>query len=275
MIAFLEDIKTAAAYIRDQYSQPPELGLVLGSGLGGLVSGMQVSFKLPYKEIPFFPQATVEGHEGALLLGQLEGKQVAVMAGRFHYYEGYSMQEVTFPIRVLKALGIQGLILSNAAGGMNPHFQVGDLMLIQDHINLHAENPLRGRNDERLGPRFPDMSEPYAKDWIQLAHAVAQELDIALKKGVYAGVMGPNFETRAEYRYLHTIGADAVGMSTVPEVIVARHAGLKVLALSVITDIGIREEDNQITHEDVLAASRAAEPRLSRLIQGWIRRVSL
>lgn len=203
----------------------------------------------------------------------MQGKPVVAMAGRFHFYEGFSMQQVTFPVRVMKALGIHTLFISNAAGGMNPSFQVGDLMIIRDHINLQPEHPLRGKNEDSLGPRFPDMSEPYAKTLIDAAGKIAAANNISLHSGVYVGVQGPTFETRAEYKYMHIIGGDAVGMSTVPEVIVAAHAGLKVFAMSVITDIGIREEENVITHEEVLAAAKAAEPKLTLIFSELIRQL--
>ena len=260
-----EKIHAAAGFIRRRLTSPPEVGIILGSGLGGLSEGIEAEARIPYSEIPHFPVSTVEGHSGELILGKLHGRPVAAMAGRFHYYEGYSMKEVTFPVRVFRALGISTLLVSNAAGGMNPGFRVGDIMIITDHINLMGAHPLTGANDPRLGARFPDMSEPYDRGLIELAERIAARHRWPLTRGVYAGVGGPSFETRAEYRYLRTIGADAVGMSTVPEVIVAVHGGMKVFAVSVITDLGIREEDNAITHEEVLEAAGAAAPRVSGL----------
>ena len=266
-------ITAAGEYISKFRQDRPLAGIILGSGLGNLVKEIKESIDIPYSDIPYFPESTVEGHSGKLILGYLQGKPVVAMAGRFHFYEGFSMQQVTFPVRVMKALGIHTLFISNAAGGMNPSFKVGDLMIIRDHINLQPEHPLRGKNEDTLGPRFPDMSEPYSRTLITAAGKIAAANNISLHSGVYVGVQGPTFETRAEYRYMHIIGGDAVGMSTVPEVIVAAHAGLKVFAMSVITDIGIREEENVITHEEVLAAAAAAEPRLTLIFSELIRQL--
>lgn len=243
-----------------------QTGIILGSGLGELKNEVNIIHEIPYSTIPNFPISTVEGHSGSLIIGEKEGINVLLLAGRFHFYEGYNMQEVTFPVRVMKALGIKNLIVSNAAGGMNPDFKVGDIMFIKDHINLFPEHPLRGRNDERLGVRFPDMSEPYALDFIELAENIAAEAQIPVFKGVYVGLQGPTFETRAEYKYLRVIGGDAVGMSTVPEVIVAIHSGMKVFAASIITDLGIRDELNTITHEEVLEAAQKATPLLTKIV---------
>jgi purine-nucleoside phosphorylase len=266
-------IQAAGRYIRSRSTLEPEIGIVLGTGLGSLTDTINIDISLSYADIPYFPVSTVKGHSGQLILGSLGGKKVIAMSGRFHYYEGYAMQELTFPIRVMKSLGAEILMLSNAAGGMNPHFKVGDMMIFQDHINLMPDNPLRGENDERLGPRFPDMSEPYCKKLIAVAEQVAATENFRIHTGVYAGVPGPNFETRAEYEYLRRIGADAVGMSTVPEAIVAVHGGMRVFALSVITDLGIREEENAITHEEVLEAAAAAAPRMTKLFRGVIERI--
>lgn len=266
-------LKETVEYIRQKYQGQPFAGIVLGSGLGNLTAEIDVEFELPYDEIPHFPVSTVEGHHGKLIFGKLSDRPIVAMAGRFHYYEGYSPLEVTYPIRVMHALGIQYLLISNAAGGMNPSFKVGDLMIIQDHISFFIVNPLLGKNDAELGPRFPDMSEPYSKEIIAKAEAIAAELNFPVQKGVYAGVTGPTFETRAEYKLLRTLGGDAVGMSTVQEVIVARHAGLPVFAISVITDIGIREEENVITHEEVLQAAREAEPKLTAILTGLLERL--
>lgn len=265
-------LQDAIAYIRTQSSVTPVAGIVLGSGLGNFTANMEIEVEIPYGDIPNFPVSTVEGHKGRMILGKLDGKPVVVMAGRFHFYEGYSVEEVVFPIRVLKMMGIQTLFISNAAGGVHPDFEVGDLMIINDHISFFTPNPLVGPNDPEMGPRFPDMSEPYNKELIAKAKAIGAELNIRLHEGVYTGVTGPTFETRAEYRLIQLVGGHAVGMSTVQEVITAVHMGLKVFAISVITDLGIREEDNVITHEEVLAAAKAAEPKLTALFRGLIAR---
>ncbi|QEH40991.1 purine-nucleoside phosphorylase [Chitinophaga sp. XS-30] len=269
----LTQINEATAYIQQFVKAQPQAGIILGSGLGNLADGITDKTEISYNDIPHFPPATVEGHSGRLILGKLAGRPVVAMAGRFHYYEGLSMQQVTFPVRVMKALGIHTLLISNAAGGMNSQFRVGDLMIITDHINLQPEHPLRGKNIEALGPRFPDMSEPYAKTLIASAKSIAAAKNIPLHTGVYVGVQGPTFETRAEYKFMHIIGGDAVGMSTVPEVIVAVHSGLKVFAMSVITDLGIREEENVITHEEVLAAANAAAPHLTYIFSELVRQL--
>jgi len=263
-------IKETAAFIKNIYDGRPQTGIVLGSGLGNLVNEISIEKEIPYDGIPHFPVSTVEGHHGKLIFGQLGDKKVVCMAGRFHFYEGYTAAEVAYPIRVMKELGIETLLVSNAAGGVNPGFKVGDIMIIEDHISLFAVNPLLGKNDVALGPRFPDMSEPYKKSLIAKAEAIAAKLGIAVKKGVYCGVTGPTFETRAEYRMIHLLGGDAVGMSTVQEVIAAVHAGLPVFAMSVITDIGIREEENTITHAEVLQAARDAEPRFSAIFREMV-----
>lgn len=261
------------AVIQKYYAETPEVGIVLGSGLGNFKSNMEVECEIPYEDIPHFPVSTVEGHSGTLIFGKMAGKTIVCMAGRFHFYEGYSPADVAFPVRVLKWLGIKTLMLSNAAGGMNPAFKVGDLMVIHDHISLFTHNPLLGPNESRLGPRFPDMSEPYSFDLIAKAKVIAAAHGLTLHEGVYAGVTGPTFETRAEYKMLHTLGADAVGMSTVQEVIVARHMGLPVIALSVITDLGIREEHNIITHQEVLEAAAAAEPKMTAIFKDLISQI--
>jgi purine-nucleoside phosphorylase len=268
--SILHQIEEAVRSIRAVYSVSPRIGIVLGSGLGNLAQEIVAEKEIAYSDIPHFPVSTVEGHQGKLIFGTLNGQPVAVLSGRFHYYEGYTPEQVVFPIRVLKFLGVETLLLSNAAGGMNARFRVGDLMIIHDHISLFIINPLLGRNESQLGPRFPDMSEPYSKALIQKAKTIADRLDIRLHEGVYAGVTGPTFETRAEYKLLHLAGGDAVGMSTVQEVIAARHIGMSVFAISVITDLGIREEDNIITHEEVLAAAAAAEPKLTALFRGLV-----
>ncbi|HTN06876.1 purine-nucleoside phosphorylase [Agriterribacter sp.] len=268
-----EKITEAVAYIKSRYSTPSEIGIVLGSGLGNFVSEMNVEKEIPYTEIPHFPVSTVEGHSGRLIFGQIGHKHIVVMAGRLHFYEGHAATEVAFPIRVMKLLGVHTLLLSNAAGGVNAAFAVGDLMIITDHISLATVNPLIGKNEDAFGPRFPDMSEPYAKTLIRKGKAIAGQLDIPVKEGVYFGVTGPTFETRAEYKMILALGGDAVGMSTVQEVIVAAHAGIQVFGISVITDLGIREEDNIITHEEVLEAASAAEPKLTALFKALVKAI--
>ncbi len=266
-----EKLNETLAAISDKYPYKPQIGIVLGSGLGNLGTEIEVEKEISYEDIPHFPVSTVEGHSGRLMFGKLGGKLVVCMAGRFHFYEGYTPQEVTYPIRVMKSLGIETLLISNAAGGMNPNFKVGDLMIINDHISFFAINPLLGPNNAELGPRFPDMSEPYNKALISKAKAIAAENNIEVKEGVYCGVTGPTFETRAEYKLLKIVGGDAVGMSTVPEVIVARHGDIPVFAMSVITDIGIREEENLITHEEVLQAAKEAEPKLTLIFKELVK----
>lgn len=266
----LKQIYEAVEFIKTRYSTKPTVGIVLGSGLGSFAGEIDREFEIPYREIPNFPVSTVEGHSGKLIFGNMGGKKVVAMAGRFHYYEGYTAQEVVFPIRVLKYLGIKTLLISNAAGGLNPSYKVGDLMIIKDHISMLTINPLLGKNEEDLGPRFPDMSEPYKNYLIEKAKKIGVENKIDLKEGVYVGVTGPTFETRAEYKMLNLLGADAVGMSTVQEVIAAVHLGLPVFAMSVITDIGIREEENTITHLEVLQAAKDAEPKLTLIFKQLI-----
>jgi purine-nucleoside phosphorylase len=263
-------LKETVSFIQKIYPERPQTGIVLGSGLGNLVIEIKIEKELAYSEIPHFPVSTVEGHHGKLIFGSIGTKKVVCMAGRFHFYEGYSAVEVAYPIRVMKELGIETLLISNAAGGVNPGFKVGDIMIIEDHISFFTVNPLLGKNDTELGPRFPDMSEPYKKSLIAKAEAIAAKLGIAVKKGVYCGVTGPTFETRAEYKLIHLLGGDAVGMSTVQEVISAVHAGLPVFAMSVITDIGIREEENTITHEEVLQAAKNAEPKFSAIFKEMV-----
>ena len=257
---FLQSFNTAGA----------KVGVVLGSGLGNFVQEIEVTQAIPYEDIPHFPVSTVEGHHGRLIFGTIAGKPVMAMAGRFHFYEGYTPEEVVFPIRVMKFLGVETVLVSNAAGGVGEGFDVGDLMIITDHISFATPNPLLGPNESRLGPRFTDMSEPYNKALIQKAKELAQRLNINLKEGVYFGVTGPTFETRAEYKLIRILGAHAVGMSTVQEVIAAVHAGMQVFAMSVITDVGIREEENTITHEEVLQAAKEAEPKFSALFREMV-----
>lgn len=268
-----DKIQTTAAYLREKTTIRPEAGIILGSGLSGLAEIIEEAVQIPYQDIPHFPVSTVEGHSGCLVFGKLGGKNVVLMAGRFHYYEGYSMEDVTFPVRVMKALGVHTLFVSNAAGGTNATFNIGDLMIITDHINQFPEHPLRGANDERLGTRFPDMSKPYDEGLITLAKQVAEEQKLVMRTGVYIGLQGPTFETPAEYKWLHAIGGDAVGMSTVPEVIVARHGGMRVFAISVITDLGITDVPVVITHEEVLEAANAAAPKMAGLVAQLVARM--
>lgn len=253
-------------YLNNHKTINPKIAIVLGSGLGGLTEKVEVVDEIPYKEIPNFPVSTVEGHKGTMIFGRLNGVEVLVFNGRFHYYEGYSMDVVTYPEQILSGLGVKTLILSNAAGGMNPTFQVGDIMLIRDHINHFFTNPLIGPNDDTLGPRFLNMSEAYSHRLVKLAQQTGKKLNIHLQEGVYIGVSGPCFETPSEYKMFYLFGADAVGMSTVPEVIMARHRGIEVFALSVITDLGIIGRVEKASHEEVLAAAAAAGPQMVELI---------
>lgn len=248
----------------------PEIGIILGTGLGGLVNEIDVEFSLMYSNIPNFPISTLEFHSGKLIFGKLNGKKVVAMQGRLHYYEGYSMQQITFPIRVMKALGIQHLFISNAAGSLNADFKKGDLMIINDHINLQPESPLRGRNDNDMGPRFPDMSQPYQKDFIKRAMDIAAAEKITCHQGVYVSVTGPNLETKAEYKYLRIIGGDAVGMSTVPEVIVANHMSIPVFAISVLTDEGFGDVLVPVSLEEILETARTAEPKMTKILSQLI-----
>ncbi len=263
----------AVAYIRTITQSTPHIGIILGTGLGGLVQEIEIEAELEYKDIPNFPLSTVESHHGKLIFGMLAGKHVVVMQGRFHYYEGYTLRQVTFPVRVMHALGVRTLLVSNAAGGMNPVFRRGDVMMIWDHINLIGDNPLIGLNDDALGPRFPDMSEPYDGGLMRKAEAVALEQGIALKTGVFVAVAGPNLETRAEYRFLRAIGADAVGMSTVPEDIVAIHMGMKVLAFSIITDECFPDALEAVDVPEIIRIANEAEPKLRAIMKGVISRL--
>ena len=252
----------------------PDFGIILGTGLGALARGIRAETRIPYERIPHFARSTVAGHKGELILGEIEGRSVAAMEGRFHSYEGYSMEQITFPVRVLRALGARGLIVSNAAGGLDPGYARGDLMLIDDHINLMGANPLVGPNDDSLGPRFPDMCRPYDADFLRAAEEAAAADGATVRRGVYAALTGPCLETRAEYRFLRTIGADAVGMSTVPEVIVAVHAGLRVLGVSIITDLCIPESLKPVDIREIIAVAGEAEPRLASLLRGFLRRAA-
>ncbi len=268
----LEQIKQTADYIRARVEKLPDTAIILGTGLGALVDHIEDKKYIPYSEIPNFPVSTVEGHSGNLIFGCLGSRPVMAMQGRFHYYEGYDMKQVTFPIRVMKALGVNTLFVSNAAGGMNKDFRVGDIMIITDHINLFPENPLRGKNYEELGSRFPAMTEPYDKKLIALADQIATERGIRVMHGVYVGTPGPTFETPAEYEYFRIIGGDAVGMSTVPEVIVARHADMRVFGVSVITDLGGKDVTDVPTHEEVQKAAQAAQPKMMEIMRELVER---
>ncbi len=267
----LDQVKNTTSYIKRIIGDfVPEIGIILGTGLGGLVKEMEVKYELLYSMIPDFPIATVEFHTGKLIFGTLSGKNVVAMSGRFHYYEGYSMQEITFPVRVMKVLGIQHLFISNACGCLNPDYRKGELMIIEDHINLQGDNPLRGRNYEFFGPRFPDMSKPYNQDLIDKALSIAQKNNIKTHVGVYVSVVGPNLETRAEYKFLRIIGADVVGMSTVPEVITANHMGIPVFAISVITDEGFPETLKPVSIPEIIAVAQEAEPKMTQILKELI-----
>ncbi len=263
----LEQIQETKLFLQSKTKIQPVVGIVLGTGLGNLSSEIKIEVAIPYSEIPNFPVSTVEGHSGQLIFGKINNISVVAMQGRFHYYEGYSLKECTFPIRVMKTLGISNLILSNASGGVNANFNIGDIMLITDHINLLPDNPLRGRNIDELGARFPDMSEPYSKKLNNKVLAIAKQNNIKIQQGVYAVLSGPTFETPAEYKYMQIIGADAVGMSTVPEVIVARHMDLPCMAMSIITDLGVDGQIVEISHEEVQEVAKAAEPKMTLIIK--------
>ena len=273
MSELLQQIDDALRVIRQQTDTTPEVAIILGTGLGQLVDRIEVQTTISYSDIPHFPLSTVETHEGRLLVGKLGGKDVVAMQGRFHFYEGYTMKQVTFPVRVMRAMGASTLLVSNACGGMNPYMLPGDVMIMADHINLLGDNPLIGRNEDGLGPRFPDMSEPYSNELIAICEEVALEAQIPVKKGVYVAVSGPNLETRAEYRFLRAIGADVVGMSTVPEAIVAVHGGMKVLGLSVITDRCWPDALEPTAIGEIIATANKAQPKLTALMEGVIARL--
>ena len=269
----LKAIQQTADFIKEKTNFSPEIGIILGTGLGGLVNEIDTVQAIPYEEIPNFPVSTVEGHKGQLIFGQLGGKKVVAMQGRFHFYEGYSMNELVFPVRVMKFLGIEKLMVSNASGGVNPSFEIGDIMLISDHINLFPTNPLMGPNLDELGPRFPDMSQAYSRDILKEAENVAAKMNIHVVKGIYAGLSGPTLETPAEYMYVRNIGADAVGMSTVPEVIAARHMGIPCFGVSVITDLGVPGKIVEVTHEDVQKVASKAELILTKMVKQLFERL--
>jgi purine-nucleoside phosphorylase len=262
MEALLETTK----FLQSKITSKPSIGIILGTGLGGLVNRVEITQSIPYGNIPNFPTSTVESHKGKLILGKLGGKEVLIMQGRFHYYEGYSMEQITFPVRVMKMLGIETLFVSNASGGLQPYMETSDLMIITDHINMLPDNPLRGNPYPNLGPRFPDMSEAYDKALIQKAEEIALRENFRVHKGVYVSVAGPNLETKAEYKYLRIIGGDAVGMSTVPEIIVAKHQGMRCFAVSVITDIGHEEKIKKVSLQEIIDAANKAEPAMTTLI---------
>jgi purine-nucleoside phosphorylase len=274
MLELAAQIDEAVLHIRDKWSGTPRVGVILGTGLGGLVEEIETEAALSYESIPHFPRSTSVSHAGNLVCGQLGGVPLVAMEGRFHAYEGYSHQQITFPVRIMKALGCELLIVSNACGGLNPQYRSGDIMIIEDHINLMNGNPLIGINDEQLGPRFPDFCEPYDHELIDAAMEIARNENFAAHQGVYVAVTGPNLETRAEYRFLRTIGADVVGMSTVPEVLVAVHAGMRVLGLSIVTDLCFPECLKPANVEDIIAVANDAEPKLRQIVFGVLERES-
>ncbi|MFK7059193.1 purine-nucleoside phosphorylase [Flavobacterium oreochromis] len=262
-----EKVQETVDYITNRINFEPEYGIILGSGLGGFTDDIEVEFILSYSEIPNFPVSTVEGHKGALVFGTIGSKKVVAMQGRFHYYEGYTMQEVTFPVRVMKYIGVNKLIVSNASGGVNTDYNVGSIVLLKDHVNMMPEHPLRGKNDERFGPRFVNMSEPYSRQMLSKAKEIANDLGITVHEGIYLALQGPTYETLAEYKMVKALGCDCVGMSTVPEVIVARHMELETFGISVITDMGDAENIDSVTHEEVLQAVKSTEPQIRKLIK--------
>ncbi|MEN2283368.1 purine-nucleoside phosphorylase [Algoriphagus sp. SE2] len=270
---YTDQIKEASQFISNLYSGEVNIGIILGTGLGKLIDKIQVDIEIDYSEIPHFPLSTVESHSGKLIFGSIGGKKVVAMKGRFHYYEGYSMKEVTFPVRVMKLMGVKHLLVSNACGGLNPSQHIGEVMIIKDHIDLFPESPLRGKNLDEFGVRFPDMSNAYSERLILLAEEIAIENKFMFHTGVYAGVQGPNLETPSEYKYLRIIGADAVGMSTIPEVIVARQMGIEVFGISAITDLGVEGKIKKITIADVLAAAALAEPIMAKVMSELVKRM--
>ena len=268
----LKAIEEASEFLQNKTKEKPEIGIILGTGLGKIANEIKIKYSIAYEEIPNFPISTVEGHSGELIFGKINGKNIVAMKGRFHFYEGYPIEQIVLPIRVMKLLGIKKLIVSNASGGVNPNFEIGDIMLINDHINL-IPNPLIGKNIDGLGVRFPDMSEPYCNKMINLMNSIAKKHHIKLKKGVYVGVTGPTLETPAEYSYFRKIGGDTVGMSTVPEVIIANHMNIPCLAISVITDLGVPGKIKKVTHEDVQEVAEQIEPKLTLLIKELISKI--
>jgi purine-nucleoside phosphorylase len=272
-MTYYEKLQQAVAYVQSKTSGSPEIGLILGSGLGELADHIEQAVHIGYDEIPNFPVSTVEGHASKLVIGQLEGKQVVAMQGRFHFYEGYPQKDVVLPVYMMKLLGVHSLVVTNAAGGMNRGFQAGDLMLIKDHINFTGSNPLIGANHPELGPRFPDMSQAYTPAYIELAQKVAESQGVKVQKGVYSAISGPTYMTPSELTMLALLGGDAVGMSTAPEVIAASHSGLKVLGISCITDMAIGEELEPLTHEQVVKVANATKPKFIKLVRGFVREV--
>jgi len=273
MSELLEKINESLKVIKEKSSQSFPIGIILGTGLGGLVKEIEIEHEINYENIPHFPLSTVESHSGKLILGKINGKNVVAMQGRFHYYEGYSMQQITYPVRVMKQLGVEYLLVSNACGGMNPIYSRGDIMLMVDHINLIGDNPLIGKNEDALGPRFPDMSEPYNHELLDLAETIALENSIRIQKGVYIAVSGPNLETKAEYRFLRATGADVVGMSTVPENIIANHMGMKVLGISIITDECFPDSLKAVNVKEIIETAMKAEPKMTKIMKELIGRI--
>ena len=273
MSKLISNIKETLEVIRKHNSENYPVGIILGTGLGGLVKDINIKHQIDYEELPHFPISTVESHNGKLIFGTINGKNVVAMQGRFHFYEGYSMQQITYPVRVMKFIGVETLLVSNACGGMNPDYRKGDVMIMSDHINLLGDNPLIGKNEDELGPRFPDMSEPYSLELIELAEKIALENQIKVQKGVYVAVPGPNLETKAEYRFLRQTGADVVGMSTIPENIVANHMGMKVLGLSIITDECFPDTLKPVNVEEIIAAAMQAEPKMTLIMKELIKRL--
>lgn len=269
----LKPFNEAVEYIQSKTNIKPSTGVILGTGLGGLVNEIEVVDEIAYEDIPHFPVSTVESHSGKLIFGKLGGKTVVAMQGRFHFYEGYDLKQVTFPVRVMKLLGIERLIVSNASGGVNPDYEIGEIMILNDHINLFPGNPLIGKNIDELGPRFPDMSDTYDKNMIQLAEKIASEQGVRVATGIYAGLTGPTLETPAEYKMVHILGADAVGMSTVPEIIVARHMEIPCFAISIITDLGVHGKIKKVSVQDVIEVASRQEPKMTKIITELISRV--
>ena len=264
-----ETLSVIHKHTEDDYS----IGIILGTGLGGLVKEINISHQIDYGDLPYFPLSTVESHHGKLIFGKVAGKNIVAMQGRFHFYEGYSMQQITYPVRVMKYLGVKTLLVSNACGGMNPQYRKGDIMLMVDHINLLGDNPLIGKNEDELGPRFPDMSEPYSLELISIAEKVAAENNIKVQKGIYVAVPGPNLETKAEYKFLRETGADVVGMSTIPENIVANHMGMKVLGISIVTDECFPETLKPVNVQEIIATAMAAEPNMTLIMKEVIKKL--
>ncbi len=268
----LKEIKKSAIFLKQKINSNPKTGIILGTGLGGLVDQIKIKHSIQYKDIPYFPLSTVEGHSGKLIFGTLGEKEVVAMQGRFHFYEGYSIDKITLPVKVMKMIGVKNLIVSNASGGVNPNYKIGDLMIIQDHINL-IPNPLIGRNIDELGPRFPDMSEAYCKKLIAKAENIAKRKNIRIQKGVYVALTGPTLETPAEYKFMRIIGGDTVGMSTAPEVIIANHMQIKCFAISVITDLGVEGKIQKVTHEEIQKIAEKSEPKLTQIISELIKSI--